>query len=191
MKKLLQDVLAPVCLFSIGILLIGCDQSKVSSLQESENTSIEAAENKSETSEFRSGNMFYIIRDVADFQMSSNDYIEQLQHTKYELQTALQNKDQSLLTTSVENLKQQLTTFNDALAKLELKSEEINNIRKQLIQTNEQALKSSYLNGQHNFSEQDFKNFEQQLGNIQTEMLKLAQMVMNNSQEPSSNEAEN
>ena len=109
MKKLLQDVLAPVCLFSIGILLIGCDQSKVSSLQESENTSIEAAENKSETSELKSGNMFYIIHDVADFQMNANQYIEQLQTTQQEIQSAIDQKDQSSLTTSTQNLKQQLT----------------------------------------------------------------------------------
>ena len=190
MKKLLQDVLAPVCLFSIGILLIGCDQAKTLPSQESENNSQEVEKTSSAPSELKSGNMFYIIHDVADFQMNANQYIEQLQTTQQEIQSAIDQKDQSSLTTSTQNLKQQLTNFNQALEQLNLKSLEIDQIRQRVIATNEQVLNSSYLNGQINFSEADFKKIEQQMGNIQLEMLKLAQMLMQDDKKSTINETE-
>ena len=43
---------------------------------------------------------------------------------------------------------------------------------------NQQVLASPFLNGQVDLSKVDFKKLEQQMGNIQTEMLKLAAMIL-------------
>ena len=180
MKKLLQDVLAPVCLFSFGLLLLGCDQPNQPSSTSENNLSQPEQNTTLAQSEYKSGDMLYIIRDVADFQLKAGNYLEPLQQTQQHIKEAIHLKDQIELKSSTIELKQQLTQFNETLNQLNLKSQEINDIRQNVISTNQKVLNSPLLNGELNFSENDFKKIEQQIGNVQTDMLQLAKMLVQN-----------
>ena len=150
------------------------DQSDLSS--ENKPTS-SLAQHKSE-SELKSGNVFYIARDVASMQMNAGDYVTEIQKTQDALQSALDHKDQKLLQTTATNLHKQLTNFNQALINLDLKSQEIHNIRENIVSANKQVLKSSLMNGDLDYSKVDFKKIESQMSSVQNEMLKLASMIL-------------
>ena len=122
--------------------------------------------------------MFYIVRDVADLQLKAGQYVEQLNQTKSELQTAVDAQDPQQLQIAATQLQQQLQGFNQTLSSLDLKTQEIDTIRQNLLTANQQVLASPFLNGQVDLSKVDFKKLEQQMGNIQTEMLKLAGMIL-------------
>ena len=110
--------------------------------------------------------------------MKAGQYVQQLQQTQSDLQTAVQNKDQQLLSTSASELKQQLTGFNTALESLNLKSQEVESIRQQMLHASQQLLSSSFLNGDLDFSKINFAQIQQQIGSVQSEMLKLATMLL-------------
>ena len=122
--------------------------------------------------------MLSIVRDVADVQFKTGDYIEKLQHTQNELQQAIESKDTTHLQQSVKTLTQELQGFNTALISLDLKSQEVDDIRQKVITANKQVLNSSLLNGHLDISKVDFEKLEKQMNTIQSDMLKLAGMVM-------------
>lgn len=128
--------------------------------------------------DLKSGNMFYIARDVANMQMKTGDIVEKLQQTQTDLQQAIEVKDQQQLQQTATALSRQLRNFNETLTSLDLKSQEIDSIRQQVIQANKQVLNSSFLNGQIDISKVDFNKIEKQMNNIQTDMLKLAAMLI-------------
>lgn len=194
MKKFIQNVVSPFVMFSAGLILIGCEQAntpdstETQTSQSSEVSEQDAQELTTESTatpkaELKSGNMFYIVRDVADMQLKAGDYVEQLKQTQTDLQTAIEDKDQAQLQDSADTLKQQLTGFNQALSSLNLKSQEIESIRKDLLQANQQVLATPLLNGEINVAQVDFKKIEKQMGNIQLEMVKLASMMIPDSQD--------
>jgi len=189
MKKIIQNVVSPFVMFSAGLLLIGCEQANSPDSTEtqtsqsseiSEQPSKESATESAATSkaELKSGNMFYIVRDVADMQLKAGDYVEQLKQTQSELQTAINDKDQQQLQATAKNLQQELTGFNQALTGLNLKSQEIDSIRQNIMQANQQVLVTPLLNGDVDLSQVDFKKIEKQMGSIQMEMIKLAGMII-------------
>ncbi|OTG85250.1 hypothetical protein [Acinetobacter sp. ANC 4648] len=187
MKKLFQNAVLPFVIFTSGILLIGCDQSPQSSGDQSEQAEVEAVnpsdstiekQTSSTPTELKSGNMFYIARDVASVQLKTGDYVAKLQQLQSDLQQAIDTKNQQHLQQTAQDLRQQLRGFNTALISLELKSQEIDAIRQQVIQANQQMLKSSFLNGDLDLSQVDFKKIEKQMNNIQMDMLKLASMLI-------------
>ncbi|WP_445661186.1 hypothetical protein [Acinetobacter sp. F16] len=188
MKKFIQNVVSPFAMFSAGILLIGCEQAnspdstedRTSQSSEVSAQVSESATDSAETSkaELKSGNMFYIVRDVADMQLKAGDYVEQLKQTQTDLETAINDKDQQQLQSTAKTLKQQLTGFNQALTGLNLKSQEIDSIRQNIMQANQQALATPLLNGDVDLSQVDFKKIEKQMGSIQMEMIKLAGMMI-------------
>ena len=188
MKKFIQNVVSPFVMFSAGILLIGCEQAnspdstedQTSQSSEVSEQVSESATDSAETSkaELKSGNMFYIVRDVADMQLKAGDYVEQLKQTQTDLETAINDKDQQQLQSTAKTLKQQLTGFNQALTGLNLKSQEIDSIRQNIMQANQQALATPLLNGEVDLSQVDFKKIEKQMGSIQMEMIKLAGMMI-------------
>ncbi|MFW1801572.1 hypothetical protein ACG9YX_16270 [Acinetobacter nematophilus] len=197
MKKLLQGAVLPFIIFTSGILLLGCNQAVEQSRQqqefESNETSDQALNSKSEvihkTSEdLKSGNLFYIARDVADVQLKTGDYIEKLQQTQSDLQQAVQSKNSIVLQQTVKDLSRELQGFNTALISLDLKSQEIDGLRQQVLQSNQQLLNSALLNGDVDISKVDFKKIEQQMNNIQMDMLKLASMMIPNSKDTASSE---
>ncbi|MCG2608758.1 hypothetical protein LZZ98_09490 [Acinetobacter sp. SM34] len=194
MKKFIQNVVSPFVMFSAGLILIGCEQAntpdstETHTSQSSEVSEQDAQELSTESTatpkaELKSGNMFYIVRDVADMQLKAGDYVEQLKQTQTDLQTAIEDKDQTQLQDSADTLKQQLTGFNQALSSLNLKSQEIESIRQDLLQANQQVLATPLLNGEINLAQVDFKKIEKQMGNIQLEMVKLASMMIPDSQD--------
>ena len=182
MKKLLQNLVLPFALFSSGILLIGCEQATEPNQQDIQTESSEQHQSANtqspEKAELKSGNMLYIVRDVADMQLKAGEYVTQLQETQSDLQAAIEQHDQQQLQDAATALQQQLTGFNNALNGLNLKTQEINDIREKLLSANQQVLASPFLNGQVDFSQVDFKKMQQQMGTIQSEMLKLAAMMI-------------
>lgn len=182
MKKLLQNLVLPFALFSSGILLIGCEQATEPNQQDIQTETSEQNQSANtqspEKAELKSGNMLYIVRDVADMQLKAGEYVTQLQETQNDLQTAIEQHDQQQLQEAATALQQQLTSFNNALNGLNLKTQEINDIREKLLSANQQVLASPFLNGQVDFSQVDFKKMQQQMGTIQSEMLKLASMMI-------------
>lgn len=200
MKKFIQNVVSPFVMFSAGLILIGCEQAntpdstETQTSQSSEVSEQDAQELTTESTatpkaELKSGNMFYIVRDVADMQLKAGDYVEQLKQTQTDLQTAIEDKDQAQLQDSADTLKQQLTGFNQALSSLNLKSQEIESIRQDLLQANQQVLATPLLNGEINLAQVDFKKIEKQMGNIQLEMVKLASMLIPDSQDKDAQES--
>lgn len=182
MKKLLQNLVLPFALFSSGILLIGCEQATEPNQQDIQTETSEQNQSANtqspEKAELKSGNMLYIVRDVADMQLKAGEYATQLQETQSDLQAAIEQHDQQQLQEAATALQQQLTGFNNALNGLNLKTQEINDIREKLLSANQQVLASPFLNGQVDFSQVDFKKMQQQMGTIQSEMLKLAAMMI-------------
>ena len=189
MKKFIQNALAPIVILSAGLLLIACEPMPESSAEdmkttESDDVLIKASNDTAKTSsaEVKSGNMFYIVRDVADMQLKAGEYVNQLKNTQTDLQSAINDKDQQQLQATAHTLQQQLTDFNQALRGLNLKSQEIDSIRQEIMRSNQQVLATPLLNGAVDFSQVDFKKIERQMSNIQMEMLKLASMMIPQSQ---------
>ncbi len=181
MKNVSSKALLPFALLSSAFLLSACDQMNTAQTPttDQDDSNATANSNTNTTSApLSSGNMFYIVRDVADLQLKAGQYIEQLNQTKSELQTALDAQDPQQLQILATQLQQQLQGFNQTLSSLDLKTQEIDTIRQNLLTANQQVLASPFLNGQVDLSKVDFKKLEQQMGNIQTEMLKLAAMIL-------------
>ena len=196
MKKLVQGALLPFVIFTSGLLLLGCEPSPEQSSSQNSTAEVSVdqgrsnnenlAENEQTQSSLKSGNMFYIARDVADVQLKTGDYVEKVTQAQADLQNAIESKDQSALQETVKNLSQQLQAFNTALISLDLKTQEIDNIRQHVLKTNKELLNSALLNGNIDVSKINIKQFEQQVGTIQNEMLKLAGMLIPTGQSDSS-----
>lgn len=187
MKKFLQGAVLPFTIFATGLILLGCDQAgrdqqTSEATTGSTNTADEiqpmSEQQDATPSDLKQGNLFYIVRDVTDLQLSTNDYTQQLKQTQSDLQKAVDLQDHAQLQQAATQLQQQLQAFDSALNKVQLKSQEISDIRQNILNANQQVLNSPFLNGQVDLSQVDFKKIEQQMGNIQGEMLKLAAMLI-------------
>ena len=194
MKKFIQKAVLPFAILSTGILLSGCEQASEPQSDDIQTTqSADVAPNQptetTATADLKSGNMFYMVRDVADMQLKAGDYVAQLKQTQNELQTAINDKDQQQLQATAKTLQQQLTGFNQALTSLNLKSQEIDSIRQNILHANQQVLATPLLNGNIDLNQLDFKKIEQQMGSIQTEMIKLAGMMIPQGQDKQDQES--
>lgn len=176
---------------------MGCEQATEAPVEQEQSTlstDLEPAQQSDRTTtaqtELKSGNMFYMVRDVADLQFKAGSYVEQLKQTQTDLQTAVDTKDTQQLQATAGKLQQQLTGFNQALGELNLKSQEIDQVRSNIMSANQQVLASPLLNGQVDFSQVDLKKIESQMVSVQAEMLKLAGMLIQNSDKDASSEAE-
>lgn len=180
MKKLIQSALLPFTIFTSALLLLGCEQANnlPQDTPESQAQSEMSSNSDQTMTELKSGNLFYIARDVADLQLKTGEYISQLKQTQTELQQAVDAKDPQQLQQIANTLDGQLTQLNTALTTLDLKSQEIDTIRQNLQQSTQQALASPFLNGEVDFSKVDLQQIEQQMGSIQAEMVKLAAMMI-------------
>ena len=181
MKKILQGALLPFAIFAAGLSLIGCDQA-TEHTEAAANTAdaeeIFASSPDQTGKELKSGNMLYVVSDVADMQLKAGNYVQQLKDTQTALEQALADKDQQALQSSVNALHQQLTDFNRALSSLDLKSQEIESIREKIMSTNQQVLDLPYLNGKVELQTVDLAKIEQQISLLQSEMLTLAKMLL-------------
>lgn len=181
MKKILQGALLPFAIFAAGLSLIGCDQA-TEHTEAAANTAdaeeVFASSPDQADKELKSGNMLYVVSDVADMQLKVGNYVQQLKDTQTALEQALADKDQQALQSSVNALHQQLTDFNRALSSLDLKSQEIESIREKIMSTNQQVLDLPYLNGKVELQTVDLAKIEQQISLLQSEMLTLAKMLL-------------
>lgn len=185
MKKVLQGAFLPFVIFASGMLLLGCDQARDHATEQenteiSEQASDQAIERQESDiapskTELKSGNI-YMVRDAANLQLKAGDYVEQLKDTQLDVEQAIQDKNQSELKTTISTLKQQLQGLNQALLTLDIKSQEIENIRQSLLHANQQALSMPLLNGK--LDQINFDQIEKQLNTIQMDMVKLAAMIM-------------
>ncbi|MCO8082457.1 hypothetical protein [Acinetobacter lwoffii] len=193
MSKILANAVLPFALFSSGILLMGCEQAVEAPAEQADTTTSDlepASQQQSSAAqtELKSGNMFYMVRDVADLQLKAGSYVEQLKQTQTELQMAVEAKDTQQLQSTATQLQQQLSSFNQVLGNLNLKSQEIDQIRDNIMTANQQVLASPLLNGQVDFSQVNLKKIESQMVNVQSEMVKLAGLLIQNpDQESESN----
>ncbi|MDV4235182.1 hypothetical protein [Acinetobacter baumannii] len=187
MKKVLQGAFFPFAIFASGMLLLGCDQAQdhakeQESVQTNDQISEQADDSQQEITatqnktELKNGNVFYIVRDAANLQLKAGDYIEKLKDTQLDVEQAIQDKDQHELKTTVTTLKAQLEGLNQALLGLDIRSQEVENIRQSLLQANQQALSMPLLNGK--LEQINFDQIEKQLNTIQMDMVKLAAMIM-------------
>lgn len=195
MSKILANAVLPFALFSSGILLMGCDQAVEAPAEQADTTTSDlepASQQQSSTAqtELKSGNMFYMVRDVADLQLKAGSYVEQLKQTQTELQTAVEAKDTQQLQSTATQLQQQLSSFNQVLGNLNLKSQEIDQIRDNIMTANQQVLASPLLNGQVDFSQVNLKKIESQIVNVQSEMIKLAGLLIQNPEQKSDSTTE-
>ncbi len=191
MKKIIQSAVLPFTLFSSVILMLGCDVTPQNKAENSQvdtevttpSTPTPDAESSTASSnvELKSGNYFYIARDVADMQLKAGEYLGKIQDTQSNLQQAIDAKDHQQLQAAATALQQELKGLDSALTGLDLKSQEIDQVRQNILNVSQQALASPFLNGQMDFSKVDFQKIEQQMGSIQSEMLKLATMLIPNS----------
>lgn len=192
MSKILANAVLPFALFSSGILLMGCEQAVEAPAEQADTTTSDlepASQQQSSTAqtELKSGNMFYMVRDVADLQLKAGSYVEQLKQTQTELQTAVEAKDTQQLQSTATQLQQQLSSFNQVLGNLNLKSQEIDQIRDNIMTANQQVLASPLLNGQVDFSQVNLKKIESQMVNVQSEMVKLAGLLIQNPDQEAEN----
>ncbi|WP_148334825.1 hypothetical protein [Acinetobacter lwoffii] len=192
MSKILANAVLPFALFSSGILLMGCEQAVEAPAEQADTTTSDlepASQQQSSTAqtELKSGNMFYMVRDVADLQLKAGSYLEQLKQTQTELQTAVEAKDTQQLQSTAAQLQQQLSSFNQVLGNLNLKSQEIDQIRNNMMSANQQVLASPLLNGQVDFSQVNLKKIESQMVNVQSEMVKLAGLLIQNPDQEAEN----
>ncbi|EOA5166533.1 hypothetical protein ACH4EI_003737, partial [Acinetobacter baumannii] len=183
----LQGAFFPFVIFASGMLLLGCDQTQdhakeQESVQTNDQISDQADDSQQEITatqnktELKNGNVFYIVRDAANLQLKAGDYIEKLKDTQLDVEQAIQDKDQHELKTTVTTLKAQLEGLNQALLGLDIRSQEVENIRQSLLQANQQALSMPLLNGK--LEQINFDQIEKQLNTIQMDMVKLAAMIM-------------
>jgi leucyl aminopeptidase len=173
---------------------MGCEQAVEAPAEQAETRAAELESTAQQQAsaaqtELKSGNMFYMVRDVADLQLKAGSYVEQLKQTQTELQTAVEAKDTQQLQSTVSQLQQQLTSFNQVLGDLNLKSQEIDQIRSNIMTANQQVLASPLLNGQVDFNQVDLKKIESQMVNVQAEMVKLAAMMIPQSSSGKSSES--
>ena len=179
----------------IGSLALSACSEDMSKLQDTANQVANSAnelndaiqqknEQVQETSEnLKSGNYLAIAQDVANMQLKTNDYLAELNQTKAELEEALKTENQAELQELSNTLKNQITGLNEVVEHLNLKSQEIDEIRSHILEANGKLLASPFLNGDFDLSKESLDQIEQQIGNIDQEMIKLAAMLITSGQD--------
>lgn len=174
MKQLFHLRHVSILLLGFTLSLAGCspqsDESKAQNNAESSDSS--------ETSDTKNGNMLYIVSDVAELKNNTNNYFEQIKQGQENLQQALQDNDPSKVSTSITALKKQFTQMNRDLDKLKLKSTEVDQVRQQMIRTNQQLLESSIFNGEMDLSQENLDQVQQQLNSLQNNILELGVLLI-------------
>ncbi|KXZ69411.1 hypothetical protein AVENLUH5627_01565 [Acinetobacter venetianus] len=168
--------------------LTGCDQApqedhtNIQSEQATEqNMSDEIIQSSfaQDTQNLSKGNMLNIARDIAKLQLETDDYIALLKQSQNSLEQAIQNKNVQQLKATSGDLNQELHGLHDTLLSLNLKSNEIDQIRQNLLVANQKLLNMPLLHGQFDLAKINFEQIEKQLNTIQMDMVKLASLVLN------------
>lgn len=174
------------------LTLTGCDQTPQENehaeqdTEVEQNTSAEVEDNATEatiaqdTQNLSHGNMLNIARDIAKLQIGTDDYLTSLQQSQTNLEEAIQDKNVQQLQHTTNDLNQELNGLHDALLSLDLKSNEVDQIRQSLLTANQQLLNMPLLHGQTDITKINFEKIEKQLNTIQMDMVKLASLVLGN-----------
>ena len=185
-KFSIKAFLSSITLLS-AFALTGCDQApqedhkNIQSEQATEqNMSDEIIQSSSaqDTQNLSKGNMLNIARDIAKLQLETDDYIALLKQSQNSLEQAIQNKNVQQLKATSGDLNQELHGLHDTLLSLNLKSNEIDQIRQNLLVANQQLLNMPLLHGQFDLAKINFEQIEKQLNTIQMDMVKLASLVL-------------
>lgn len=185
-KFSIKALLSSITLLS-AFALTGCDQApqedhtNIQSEQATEqNMSDEIIQSSSaqDTQNLSRGNMLNIARDIAKLQLETDDYIALLKQSQNSLEQAIQNKNVQQLKATSGDLNQELHGLHDTLLSLNLKSNEIDQIRQNLLVANQQLLNMPLLHGQFDLAKINFEQIEKQLNTIQMDMVKLASLVL-------------
>lgn len=185
-KFSIKALLSSITLLS-AFALTGCDQApqenhtNIQSEQSTEqNMSDEIIQSSSaqDTQNLSRGNMLNIARDIAKLQLETDDYIALLKQSQNSLEQAIQNKNVQQLKATSGDLNQELHGLHDTLLSLNLKSNEIDQIRQNLLVANQQLLNMPLLHGQFDLAKINFEQIEKQLNTIQMDMVKLASLVL-------------
>lgn len=124
------------------------------------------------------GNMLNIARDITRLEIETGDYIALVRQSQSSLEQAIQDKNLQELQNTTSSLTQELHGLHDALLSLDLKSNEVDQLRQNLLAANQQLLNMPFLYGQSDISKIDFKNIEKQFNTIQMDMVKLVSLVL-------------
>ncbi len=185
-KFSIKALLSSMTLLS-AFALTGCDQApqedhtNIQSEQATEqNMSDEIIQSSSaqDTQNLSKGNMLNIARDIAKLQLETDDYIALLKQSQNSLEQAIQNKNVQQLKATSGDLNQELHGLHDTLLSLNLKSNEIDQIRQNLLVANQQLLNMPLLHGQFDLAKINFEQIEKQLNTIQMDTVKLASLVL-------------
>ncbi|MGL5405069.1 MAG: hypothetical protein ACRC9I_15270, partial [Acinetobacter sp.] len=134
----------------------------------------------SEEENLSNGNMLNIARDIAKLQLETDDYVALLKQSQSSLEQAIQEQNVQQLQNTTGELKQELHGLHDTLLSLNLKSNEVDQIRQSLLTANQQLLSMPLLHGQLDIAQLDFAKIEKQFNAIQMDMVKLATLVLGN-----------
>lgn len=189
-KRSIKAILATSTLATV-LALVGCDQTPQDNQQAEQSTELEQSittpeDQQGHTSTVQQsqnlsrGNMLNIARDIAKLQIETDDYVTLLKQSQSNLEQAIQDKNAQKLQSTTGELNQQLHNLHDALLSLNLKSDEVDQIRQSLLAANQQLLNMPLLHGQTDLSKIDFAKIEKQFNTIQMDMVKLATLVLGN-----------
>ncbi|RZF51225.1 hypothetical protein EXE30_11665 [Acinetobacter halotolerans] len=189
MKNLAIKAIFSATTLATTFALVGCDQAPQENHQIAEpNTEFDSNISTDDANttppqdiqKLSSGNLFNIVRDVAQLQLKTDDYTALLKSSQNQLEQAIQEKNTQQLQNTTADLKQNLHGLHDTLQALHLKSHEVDQIRQRLLSANQQLLKMPLLHGQLDVTQLDIEKIEQQFNRIQMDMLKLATLILGN-----------
>ncbi|MEQ1311097.1 hypothetical protein [Acinetobacter sp. XH1639] len=172
--------------------LTGCDQvphdhQQVEQESEFEQPATTANQDNStemikaqDTQNLSRGNMLNIARDIAKLQLETDDYVALLKQSQSSLEQAIQEQNVQQLQHTTGELKQELHGLHDTLLSINLKSDEVDQIRQSLLTANQQLLSMPLLHGQLDIAQLDFAKIEKQFNAIQMDMVKLTTLVLGN-----------
>ena len=133
-----------------------------------------------DTQNLSRGNMLNIALDIAKLQLETDDYVALLKQSQSSLGQAIRDQNVQQLQNTTGELKQELYGLHDTLLSLNLKSDEVDQIRQSLLTANQQLLSMPLLHGQLDIAQLDFAKIEKQFNAIQMDMVKLATLVLGN-----------
>lgn len=187
----IKAILSAVTLVT-AFTLTGCDQvphdnQQVEQESEFEQPATTVNEDNSiemikaqDTQNLSHGDMLNIARDIAKLQLETDDYVTLLKQSQSSLEQAIQDQNVQQLQNTTGELKQELHGLHDTLLSLNLKSNEVDQIRQSLLTANQQLLSMPLLHGQLDITQLDFAKIEKQFNTIQMDMVKLATLVLGN-----------
>ncbi|VXA56904.1 conserved hypothetical protein [Acinetobacter proteolyticus] len=188
-EKFSIKAILSVSTLATALILAGCDQTPQDNegaestaeveqnLTQTEDEQLEAAAPQ-DTQTLSRGNVLNIARDIAKLQIETDDYVTLLKQSQSNLEQAIQDKNVQQLQSTTGELNQELHKLHDALLSLNLKSDEVDQIRQNLLAANQQLLNMPLLHGQTDLSKIDFAKIEKQFNSIQMDMVKLATLVL-------------